>query len=129
MTNNIHGIGINTGAVNPYLNPKTKSETKPEENGGTQTGQPQGGTVAPDDVLGFMAQQGVYNKPVSPLEKYNIAKYVTPEQAARIAGFITSFEGEVANGLLTINEEFGDTLSENVKIALAAELAGPKSVN
>ena len=50
--------------------------------------------------------------------------FVTPEQAERIAGFITSFEDKVAEGLIAINKEFGENskLSEAAKYEIAAKM-------
>ena len=125
MTNNINGIGINTGAVNGYPAKNQKEDAKPEEKQDTQQTQAHGKTLNPDDVLAFMAQQASYNKPANLYAgKYDISKYVTPEQAQRIAGFVTSFENEVAQGLAGLNEEFGDNLSEAAKYELAARMVG-----
>ena len=68
-----------------------------------------------------MAEEALINKPTNLYAgKYDVSKYVTPEQAQRIAGFVTSFEDEVAKGLVGINEEFGDNLSEAAKYEIAA---------
>ena len=121
MTNNINGIGINTGAVNGYSAKPKKEDAKAEEKQDSQQPQAQGRALNPDDVLSFMAQQAVFNKPTNLYAgKYDVSKYVTPEQAQRIAGFVTSFEDEVAKGLVGINEEFGDNLSEAAKYEIAA---------
>lgn len=125
MTNNINGIGINTGAVNGYQAKPKKEEAKHEEKQDAAQSQSQGKTLNPDDVLAFMAQQASYSKPANTnlyAGKYDISKYVTPEQAQRIAGFVTSFENEVAQGLAGLNEEFGDSLSDKAKYELAARM-------
>lgn len=123
MTNNINGIGINTGSVNGYPTKPQKEEVKSEEKQDTQQPQAQHRALNPDDVLTFMAQQAAFKKPANLYAgKYDIAKYVTPEQAQRIAGFVTSFEGEVTKGLVTLNEEFGDNISEAAKYEIAAKM-------
>ncbi len=124
MTNNVNGIGLNTGGVNGYPAHTRKDGAKPEENTPeVPAGQAQNTPLNPDDVLTFLAQTAVYNKPVNLVAgKYDVSKYVTPEQAARIAGFMTSFENEVAQGLVRINEEFGDNLSDAAKLDLAARM-------
>lgn len=74
-----------------------------------------------------MAQQAVVVNPkVSAQKTYDVSKYVTPEQAQRIAGFVTSFEDQVAEGLLAINKEFGENsgLSEQAKYEIAANMVG-----
>ena len=128
MTNEINRIGINAGSVNPYGGQPKGSETKPEENKPENaTPQPQGAQVNPDDVLSYMAQQAVVVNPsVSTPRTYDVTKYVTPEQAARIAGFVTSFEDQVAQGLIAINEEFGEnsSISEATKYEIAAKMVG-----
>lgn len=125
MTNNIHGIGINTNSVNPYGSQPKGGNAKPEEKEpeAPQT-QPQGAKVDPNDVLSYMAAQAVVVNPkVSTPKAYDVSKYVTPEQAARIAGFVTSFEDQVAEGLLAINSlEETANLSEAAKLEIAANM-------
>ncbi len=128
MTNNINRIGINTKGVNSYVNPKTQSESKPEENVQNNQAQTSGAQVKPEDVLTYMAQNAVVVNPKSISKTYDVAKYVTPEQAARIAGFIGEFEDEVTKGLLAINEELeGVNLPESTKYELAAKMAESKN--
>lgn len=126
MTNNIHGIGINTNSVNPYGNQPKGSEAKPEEaKPEAAQQQAQNSQVNADDVLTYMAQQAIaYQPKVAAQKTYDVAKYVTPEQAERIAGFITSFEDKVAEGLIAINKEFGENskLSEAAKYEIAAKM-------
>ena len=125
MTNNVHGIGINTGSVNPYGNQAKGSEAKPEEKPAENTpAAPQNSQVKAEDVLSYMAQQAVtVNPKVSAPRTYDVSKYVTPEQAARIAGFVTSFEDQVAQGLIAINgmDELAG-LSEQAKYEIAAKM-------
>lgn len=124
MTENVRGIGINTGSVNPYGNQSKGPEAKPEENKPeVQAQAPAAPQVKPDDVLAYMAQSAVVVNPqVSSVKTYDISKYVTPEQAERIAGFVTSFENQVAEGLLAIDKELGENsgLSEQAKYEIAA---------
>ncbi len=123
MTNNIPGIGINTGSVNPYNVPQKGPESKPEEKPETAAAQPHAPAVKPDDVLNYMAQSAVVIQPkVTAPKTYDVEKYVTPEQAARIAGFVASFEGKVAEGLLAIDKELGENapISEESKYEIAA---------
>lgn len=122
MTNNVNGIGINTGSVNPYGNQPKGNNPKPEEKkpDTPKTGAP---TVNanPDDIYAAMAQQALLSgvKVTTP-KTYDVGKYVTPEQAERIAGFIGSFEGDVAKYLSQLEAEFGDNLSEEAKLEIAA---------
>ena len=124
MTENIRRIGINTSSVNNYNNPAKNAEAKPEEaEKQTEQAAPQRAQVKADDVLSFMAQQAIVAKPeVAAQRTYDVSKYVTPEQAARIAGFVTSFEDQVAEGLLAIDKEFGEksNISDQAKYEIAA---------
>lgn len=126
MTNNINRIGINAGNVNTnYTNPKPQEEAKTEEKQqGAQT-QTRSADVKPDDVLNYMAQAAVVNAPrVNTPKTYDVSKYVTPEQAERIAGFINGFEDAVAEGLIAINAELGDLdISDAAKYEIAAGMA------
>ena len=124
MTENIRGIGINTGSVNPYGNQTKGSEAKPEEKQPeTVANTAQNSTVKPEDVLTYMANSAVIVNPTATTSTYDVSKYVTPEQAARIAGFVTSFEDQVAQGLIAINEmEEFDGLSEASKYEIAAAM-------
>lgn len=126
MTNEINRIGINTGSVNPYGNQPKGGEAKPEDKKpDAPSAGVQGAQVNPEDVLTYMAQQAVVVNPkVTSPQTYDVAKYVTPEQAERIAGFVTSFEDQVAQGLLAINKELGgdSNLSEAAKYEIAANM-------
>ena len=122
MANEINRIGINTGSVNNYGN-APKGETKPEEKAPEAAPQaaPAQPQVAADDVLTYMAY-GAVGVNVSVPKTYDVSKYVTPEQAARIAGFVAGFETEVAKGLKAIEDE-GLDLPEAQKYEIAAAMA------
>ncbi len=125
MTNNIPRIGINTNGVNPYADQAKGNEAKPEENKAEEKKTVvQNTQVKPDEVFNYLAQQAVVFKPqVSAPKTYDIGKYVSAEQAERIAGFITSFETKVAEGLAALDAEFGNGLSEQAKYEIAAHMA------
>ena len=126
MSDNVTRIGVNTSGVNPYAgntkgNEPSADDKKPDVATPNQTY----ASVNPNDVLNHMAVAAVgVNPGVVPPKTYDISKYVTPEQAARIAAFVGDFEAAVAQGLIDIEGEFGDLLSDPAKWALAAELAG-----
>ena len=96
---NFNGINSNIGINNFGFNTKKKAEKKEEE---TQA-QPQRTDVnfkSADEVLSFMAAA---NKPViadkeptteaaATKNVIQISKYVTPEQAKRIAGYVADYE-------------------------------------
>ena len=126
MTNNINRIGINTNSVNLYQKQQQKNaDVKPEEQGtkAEQNAAPNP-QVKANDVLSYMAQQAIVTKPqVTAAKTYDIQKYVTPEQAARIAGLMESFEAKVTEGLLQIENEPGLAgLSEAAKYEIAANM-------
>jgi hypothetical protein len=63
-----------------------------------------------DEVLSFMAKTGEFhnvNKGEKAAKIVEVSKYVTPEQAKRIAGFVQEFEGSVKDGLQLFEKEFG----------------------
>lgn len=122
MANEINRIGINTNAVNNYGNPP-KGENKPEDTVVETPPQaaPAQAPVSADDVLAYMAYNAVGVNPSVP-RAYDVSRYVTPEQAERIAGFIAGFEGEVAKALKAIEAE-GLNLPEDKKYEIAATMA------
>ena len=120
MDNSVNRIQINK---NYQLNgvgekPQDKAQQKPEDNkpavDNTQ--------VSASDVLDFMNNQAVGVRPVETPRVLDISKYVTPEQAARICGFINQFETAVADGLKAIEDELGNALPEEAKMNLAVEM-------
>ena len=116
MTNNIPRIGINTSSVTNYNGQPSGNNPTPEGTDNNPTPTAAGYTpVDPDSVFTFLS----YNTTVNTPRTYDVSKYVTPEQAARIAGLMSSFENEVAQGLLRIEEELPN-LPEDVKYTIAA---------
>lgn len=120
--NNINGIGV---GLNTNL-PKKEATTDVKEN--VVQDAPQANSAAnlmsQDEVLNVMAQQAALNKSAINIPKtYDVSRYVTPEQAQRIAGFVTSFEDIVAQNLQTVTAEFGNSLSEGEKMNIALSSA------
>ena len=124
MTNNIPGIGINTSGVNSYTGQPSSGGKKPDENvPETKPAESTNVQVSPNDVLAMMAQQAVLTAPnVSQPKTYDVGKYNSPEQIARIGELMAAFEGDVAKALLAIEAEFGDLLSDEAKHELAANM-------
>lgn len=124
MSNEINRIGINPSSVNPYGNNPKGPETKPEDKQpeGAKT-PPPGTQVNPNDVLTYMAQSAIVVNPKATTKTYDVSKYVTPEQAARIAGLMSDFEDKVVQGLLAIDET-GELagLSDSAKYEIAASM-------
>ena len=120
MTNNINPINVNSKGVQ-Y--PKLKNEEKKQGlvKGSEQHQEVEKKEVAAKDVLGFMAAQSVDVQP-KVKKVIDVSKYVTPEQAARIAGFVGSFEKEVEKGLKEFDKEFpGNKVSEDTKVNIAVD--------
>lgn len=116
MTNDIPGVGINTRLVSTYTGQPSGNAPTPEGTDNNPTPTAAGYTpVDPDSVFTFLS----YNPTVNTPRTYDVSKYVTPEQATRIAALVASFEGEVAQGLLRIEEELPN-LPEDVKLTIAA---------
>ena len=124
MSDNVIRIGVNTSGINPYAGGTKGNEPQPEDKKpDVAVPNPTHAPVNPNDVLNHMAAAAVgVNPSVAPPKTYNVEMYVTPEQAARIAGSMELFEEAVAKGLLAIEDEFGDWLSDPSKYALAAGL-------
>ena len=121
MDNSVNRIQINT---NYQLNnvgekPEGKAQQKEENNKKPEVENKQ---VAAGDVLDFMNTQAASVRPVENPRVLNISKYVTPEQAARIGGFISQFENAVADGLNAIEAELGNAISDDAKLDLAVEI-------
>ncbi len=120
MANEINRIGINSGLVNPYGNQPKGGDLPPQgdvpDTGAAAPATPQ---VRPDDVFTYMAGTASVNRP----QAYDVRRYVSPESAARIAAMMGDFEDAVTQGLLVIENE-GLPLSEDAKLALAAEMVG-----
>ena len=118
MADNVNRIGINPAGVNPSAHKKPQGE-RPEEQPENPVQAPANPQVNPDDVFAFMAN----GAPVVTPRTYDISKYVTPEQARRIAGFVADFEDKVAEGLIAVESELGGlNLPEFVKLEIAAEM-------
>ena len=120
MANNVNPINLNLQAIN-YAKMRG-AENKPEapkedvvKDSGTGAEQK---SVAANDVLNYMAAQNIDLKPTNAIP--DVAKYVTQEQALRIAGFVQGFESAVAQGLKEFNAEYaGVPLSDDAKLTAA----------
>jgi len=121
--NNVNGIGVGLNANLPQR--ESAPELKQEEAKEAQ----QASTAAPnfissDEVMSYAAQQAAVNKSaVDGARTYDVSKYVTPEQAQRIAGFVTSFEDIVAKNLEAVTAELGSGVSESVRMGIALSSA------
>ena len=119
MANEINRIQMNTNYQLGAVGDKPEEKAQQKEDNKPQIEQKQ---VSADDTLKFMNAQAVNARPVEKPRVLDISKYVTPEQAQRICGFISQFENAVADGLKAIELEMGNALSEDAKMNLAIEL-------
>ena len=119
MENNVNRIQLNTNyQPNPVgEKPEEKAKQKKEESPVIENKQ-----VSANQVLDFMNTQAASVRPTEKPRVLNISKYVTPEQAQRICGFINQFENAVADGLKAIEGELGNSVSDDAKMNLALEM-------
>ena len=117
MANEINKIQLNTNYQLNNVGDKPEEKAKQKEENKVPVEQKQ---VSAEQTLEFMNAQALSARPKP--RALNISKYVTPEQAQRICGFIFHFENAVADGLKAIESELGNALSEDAKMNLAVEL-------
>lgn len=118
-----------TFGVNYVTNDKKKSQKQQEQLEDNLPQRAKTDYKDADEVLSFMAKTCDFNEVAENKAKsgrtIEVSKYVTPEQAKRIAGFVMSFEGAVEKGLKAFEEEFGHlsevkNMSESAKLATVA---------
>ena len=119
MANEINRIQMNANMQLGKVGEKPEEKAQQKEDNKPQIEQKQ---VSAEDTLKFMDAQALAARPVEQPRVLNISKYVTPEQAQRICGFITQFEDAVVEGLAAIEAETGNALSEDAKLNLAVEM-------
>ena len=74
-------------------------------------------------TLDFMAQTSgvMFNNAVPTAKTINVKDYVTPEQAVRIAGFVTSFVDEVADSFSATKQEFSEMPDDMAMVVALAK--------
>ncbi len=122
---------INGFGLQPNINaPKVKPNAPEQEAVKQETGaKPQTKHQSADDVLNFMSQNtmaDVAKSEVKSSRTIQVSKYVTPDQAKRIAGFIQEFSSTVEKGMKQIEKEFPNlpeyqNMSEQAKLNLAVD--------
>lgn len=124
MANNINPININSQSIAfSGMKSKEKEAEKKAEEEKSSTPAPATKNLEAADVLGFMAAQSVDVQPKRAEKTLDVSKYVTPEQAERIAGFIRGFESEVENGLKAFDAEFPNAgVSEDEKLSTVVSM-------
>ena len=121
MDNSVNRVSQANSSYQAYSvgeKPDNKADKK-EDNKPQVEQQPQ---VSAEETLSFLDAQAVTARPVEKPRVLNVSKYVTPEQAQRICGFINQFEEAVAQGLQDIEVELGSALSDDAKMNLAVEM-------
>ncbi|MDD3236600.1 MAG: hypothetical protein PHV37_00705 [Candidatus Gastranaerophilales bacterium] len=124
MANNINPININTNAVNySQISQYEKKDGAVKDSEKKAQPQVDKKDVAASDVLNYMAAQNIDIQPAKVQRTLDVSKYVSKDQADRIAGFVQGFEAEVEKGLLNFNKEFPQAgVSDDVKMNLAVEM-------
>ena len=116
--NNINGIGIGLNTNLPQRSSTPAQEEQAQDI--QQQAKPDIKFVSGDEVMNILAQQAAVNQPtINKPNSYDVGKYVTQEQAQRIAGFVTSFDDIIAQNLQSITAEFGNAISDEMKMNLA----------
>lgn len=111
---------IKFGVTGSYL-PKKEEKQDLVKNSEKTNVQPQAKkSVDSNEVLGFLAAQNADLVPAKTKKTVDVSKYVTPEQAERISGFIKGFEKDYDEISEAAVKEFPDlTESAAGSIALA----------
>lgn len=123
MANNINPINVNSQAISySRLAQQEKAETLVNKKQNEEQAAVEKKEVPAADVLKYMAAQSIDVQP-KVKKTLDISKYVTPEQAERIAGFVQGFEEEVEKGLLAFDKEFpGSAMSDAAKMNIVVDM-------
>ena len=124
MANNINPININSQAINySKISQYEKKDGAVKDSPKEQHSVIDKKEVPASDVLSYMAAQSVDVQPQKVKKTLDVSKYVTPEQAQRIAGFVQGFESEVEKGLIEFDKEFpGTGVSESTKMDFVLDM-------
>ena len=104
--------------ITGYNRPEERQviQEKPEQKKEGKKDQKQ---LGQEEVLSFLSMQNVDVIPKS-TRTYNVSKYVTAEQEARIAEFMKGFEADFENASAIAKEEFPDIeqrTADNIALA------------
>ncbi len=111
---------INLGVNANYYKPEEKDNLAKEADKESKSGVNEKKQIGTKEVLGFMAAQNADIIPVKTQRTYNVSKYVTPEQEARIASFMQKFESNFNVSLNAAKSEFpklSDKAAEEIALA------------
>ncbi len=104
---------------NQYFKQETTGDSKQPQKNDVNTSAKSESSVNSNTVLSYMAAQNADILPVNTTKKtVDVSNYVTEEQEARIAGFMTGFEADYDAAFKIAGEEFPE-LSEGAVSALA----------
>ena len=120
MTRQIGAIGAgSTQGIQPRQ-PKEDSQQEIKQELKQEQTQNRESLVDASTTLDFLAQTSAVQvqKPVKETRTINVGDWVTPEQAARIAGFVTGFVDEVAENFNAAQKEFPE-MSDNIAMVVA----------
>lgn len=121
---NINPINFQGNITAPKA--KTQTEEQTETNVSSDASKSKTSYKSAEDVLSYMAQTSNFSdvsssSDVKQSRKIEVSKYVTPEQAKRIAGFVQDFSGAVETGLKSFESELG-SLPEYQNMSDAAKM-------
>ena len=100
---------IRINRLSNYQPPKTSSQPQKEETSEQEVKQePTLSKKAPDEVLGFMANQAMLGKPaITGKQAVDVNKYVDTESRERIEKIMQTFEQTILKSAETAIKEFG----------------------
>ncbi len=103
---------------NQYFKKEAADESKQTETKQEKAAAKKENNINSNAIFDFMAAQNADIVPASATKTFNVSKYVTPEQEARIADFMQGFEADFEEAFETAGEEFPD-LSDGAASELA----------
>ncbi len=116
---NINPINFGVSGNKYFKNEEKEDLSNKSEKNVQQKKEPER-TIESNEILGFMAAQKADIIPSAARKTVDVAKYVNPEQAARIEEFMSGFETDFNAISQTALEEFPDISEEAANsIALA----------
>lgn len=112
---------------NPYIQKEQKEDLTKQSKNETVAEKQETKQLNSSEVFGFLAAQNADLIPVKPTRTYEVSKYVTPEQQARIESFVKGLEASYDEALAITADEFPE-ISEKAagEIALAYVNASQK---
>ena len=121
MANEINGVYFKSTYGLGKINEKPEEKTSQKE---SKQPQPETKNMAEKDVFSYLNATSLNARPKEIVAtKIDPSKYVNAESAARIGKFLSQFEDIIAKDLKpSIENEFGNALTEEAKMDLALEM-------